>query len=131
MSLPFAFAQSGWLVGTLCMVVVGGFSFSTMAAMIDAVHLTRTRLRRRKKAKMAHSQSVKSFQAGEAASRQNSDGTEDEEAAAAPQLQQPKPTRTNDSSIGYGSNGTSEQQTASEITAHVCVTSFVQHHGSR
>lgn len=36
------------------MVFVGLFSLSTMRAMIDAVHLTRQRLRRRKKAAVAH-----------------------------------------------------------------------------
>ena len=66
MSLPFAFAQSGWLVGTLCMLAVGAFSLSTMRAMIDAVHLTRKRLRRRRKAKIAHSHSRRSMAGGSA-----------------------------------------------------------------
>jgi amino acid permease len=61
MSLPFAFSQSGWLVGALCMVGVGIFSLSTMRAMIDAVHLTRSRLRRRRRARIAHSASRKSL----------------------------------------------------------------------
>ena len=63
LSLPFAFAQSGWLVGSLCMVGVGLLSLTTMQAMIDAVHLTRQRLRRRKKASMAHSASKRSLAA--------------------------------------------------------------------
>jgi amino acid permease len=66
MSLPFAFAQSGWLVGTLCMLAVGAFSLSTMRAIIDAVHLTRKRLRRRRKAKIAHSHSRRSMAGGSA-----------------------------------------------------------------
>jgi len=66
MSLPFAFAQSGWLVGALCMLAVGAFSLSTMRAMIDAVHLTRKRLRRRRRAKIAHSHSRRSMAGGSA-----------------------------------------------------------------
>ena len=82
LSLPFAFSQSGWMVGALCMVGVGLFSLSTMRAMIDAVHLTRQRLRRRKKASVAHgiarSMSRKSIAALAQAAERGERGTGEE-----------------------------------------------------
>lgn len=54
MSLPYAFAQSGWIVGIFFLLIVALLSYSTMSLIIAAVHLTRARLRRRKQATSAH-----------------------------------------------------------------------------
>jgi hypothetical protein len=54
MSLPYAFYQAGWVVGIVLLLLVALLSYSTMSLIIDAVHLTRARLRRRKVASTAH-----------------------------------------------------------------------------
>jgi hypothetical protein len=106
LSLGFAFSKAGWLVGGACMLLVGAFSLSTMQAMIDAVHLTRTRLRRRKKAKMAHSASLKSF---EALQRAHSDNEQQQQQRG---LQQPKPKLPNGRSSDLRGASTSPSPSA-------------------
>ena len=54
MSLPYAFYQSGWLIGIVFLLLVALLSYSTMSLIIAAVHITRARLRRWKQAAVAH-----------------------------------------------------------------------------
>jgi amino acid permease len=65
MSLPYAFLQSGWLVGVLFLLVIALLSYSTMSLIIAAVHLTRGRLRRRKAATAAHAAALAGATFGE------------------------------------------------------------------
>jgi hypothetical protein len=115
LSLGFAFSKAGWLVGGLCMLLVGAFSLSTMQAMIDAVHLTRTRLRRRKKAKMAHSASLKSF---EALQRVHSDNEQQQQQQQQRGLQQPKPKLANGHSSELRGASTSPSPSAGGGTSY-------------
>lgn len=65
MSLPYAFLQSGWLVGVIFLCVIALLSYSTMSLIIAAVHLTRARLRRRKAATTAHAAALAGGNFGE------------------------------------------------------------------
>ena len=56
MSLPYAFSQSGILVGFIFLAGVALLTFWTMSLIISAVHMTRARLRRRKMIQTRHAQ---------------------------------------------------------------------------
>ncbi len=48
LSLPYAFAEAGWLVGAIGLVAMSLLGYLTMQRIIACVHLTRRRLRRHK-----------------------------------------------------------------------------------